>query len=475
LAGIASGPSTDFSRQLLVDYIAFGNVWRTTTSCAQDATYAGSIKTALGAIERSEACVAMFLASVRFDSSGAVVRSVKTVSNRLVALRGAVRSFRFEHRDLPRWARECASTKSNLSSALRRTLKEWKVADMSRVPSRAAARKQAQLTEAHIEHLSTYTLVHTISGDMSLTQAQLAVNDALLLRIQAGCNNHHKHIASTRWSQCGWEATADGTGQQPYTEQVDLKALLLCGLNKALVMNPCVHMYIVDDITKHLFLLWWGWFHDVAGNDAYFFPKRTPSGFDFHHPLSCDDHSAACKRCAQFCELPLAQRDLALFTSTAVRRGVGGAATRVLCSALHGTNRETGRMEGSPMNSRTYTTETVWREPGPLYADVVRIRGVYAAGVEPALRAMMRRVMCKRCSVPNCTCSACPLVYARAHSKKTHMCWQRGKAGPTPTNGRWQSPETAAGIRKRWAELGVYTVPLFSSRRGEYVWASDEE
>jgi hypothetical protein len=481
--------ATRSTRRLREAYVRFGDAWAAAPDNRKIAEDEGAMATQLGAAQRAEQCLVTFAASMRFGGDGVAEPqcAAKTLRNKLVMLQGALRASQCaDGGQLPQWAQAAGhGGRAGLGLLLRSKLKEWRIADQ---PTRAAARKQAQLTESDIEAWCLMVLKDlVVAQDPNTIDLQARVCHALLLRVQAGCNNHHKYVASTPWSACGWEDAVGGDRRNPYTEQADFKVMKLCSLSSAMTMAPVVHMYITDAITRALFRQWWEWHGEGREPGDFFFPKRVDDGFDFKRPLSDGEHNAACRDCATRCGLPLAASDVKMYTSMAVRRGVGGAATRALASAMHGANRETGRAEGSRMNSSTYTTEAVWREPGPLYADVARIQQRYEEEVTALVVERKRGLLCSACAMPHCECNGCRFMGCKAHASRGggHSCWLRGLKGQTPRVGRLarfaddKRAEVTERIRKAWADRGCADQPTWSVRCRRFEWAgadpSDDE
>ena len=148
--------------------------------------------------------------------------------------------------------------------------------------------------------------------------------------------------------------------------------------------------------------------------------------------------------------------------------------TGVQTCALPILNRDTGRVGWSLMNTTTYTTESVWREPGPLYADVDRIRQAYTLEIAPLLCVMKQRRLCVRCARPACKCCACAVCggWLATPPKCKHECWLRGFRGPLPIGGRPQSNAVKRDIRAPWSTYCVRGAPKCSCTLSDAKWTT---
>ena len=156
-----------------------------------------------------------------------------------------------------------------------------------------------------------------------------------------------------------------------YIEVVNLKMLGICKLHQAMGSAPKSHMLMQDVVTAQLHTSWLHVCKESPGwcnvQTLQYFPKVDKKGsIDFGKSMALKFHHEAAKACAKFKGV-CAQKDVGAYTSTAVRRGVGGAVAKKMKAVLEGVGKSTGRASGSSIDLATYTAPSVVLQPGPLY------------------------------------------------------------------------------------------------------------
>ena len=398
--------------------------------------------------------------------------AAKTVFNRLQGLRWGLRRCGVAQDDLPTWAQHKALLPWKLQDALR----DWKRAE---APGSKAARQAAELSEQDIEAYAIDALAKLQQKKCSPT----TLLGALALRVQGGCNCRHKDLVATTLNDIGEESMAGGCGEVHYIEVVNLKMLGICKLPQAMGCAPKSHMLMQDVVTSQLHTAWLqvcqkspGWGKEHA---LYYFPRIDKKGtIDLGKSMTLEFHNEAAKSCARFKGV-CAQKDVDAYTSTAVRRGVGGAVTKKVKAVLEGVGKSTGRASGSSIDVTTYTAPNVVLQPGPLYGDTEGIQKRYADALGGLVKDSKERLLCKCCGMADCTCPLC-LWKKQKHQPKTRPpvghgpnCLLHGKKGRMPKTGPSYTQEALGALAQSWAAHGIECSPTWSGQAMCFTWGSD--
>ena len=196
-----------------------------------------------------------------------------------------------------------------------------------------------------------------------------------------------------------------------YIEVVNLKMLGICKLHQAMGSAPKSHMLMQDVVTAQLHTSWLHVCKESPGwcnvQTLQYFPKVDKKGsIDFGKSMTLKFHHEAAKACAKFKGV-CAQKDVGAYTSTAVRRGVGGAVAKKMKAVLEGVGKSTGRASGSSIDLTTYTAPNVVLQPGPLYGDIEGIQQRYDETLGGLVQKNKDKLLCKFCGMAGCTCPLC--------------------------------------------------------------------
>ena len=428
--------------------------------------------TPCGDVSNEEGALRAFLVKLRFGGGpvdGPYVLKAKTVENRLVLLKKALRETVFQAGQLPTWAAAGCRT----SNALDKLFQQWRRAETQ---AEAAAKRRGFITETMVER---YCLDLVIRDH---TEGRLPMTDVfagLLLRVQSARSIRHGNLAAARWGDLTWPSAADGYGHVAALDMVITKTIGGMSVRRAVSSKLKSRLLAADVLSDWLLRRW---VEDAEaerrGPADFLFPFLRASGdFDFAKPMTNGQHSAVCRTVASHLGLVTTQEELEGYASNCVRRGCAADLGAKLEAVLEASNKRKGRGTKSRMDLDVYMPDDVVLQPGPLFEDPQDIEARFKDSLAQALGPLREDLLCPICGYPKCPCARCAAMRRGRRTAKTgHSCWLSGKLGRTPQKKGWSETEGEAAIRiAQWAEQGVIAEDLPLFKDGYYSWPSFSE
>jgi hypothetical protein len=208
-------------------------------------------------------------------------------------------------------------------------------------------------------------------------------------------------------------------------------------------------------------------------SEAFLFPAQSTEGFVFAQPISYAEHALAVQRCASQLGLSTCDQHLKSFTSQSIRCGVAAGVVRLLKDTLAGANKLHGRSKHSNTDPAVYCPDSVFLEPGPLFANVVEINHTMDQFLAAQLRPFKESLLCSSCGFPECKCAKCVWLQTNSNQTKAkckigHSCWLLSCKGRKSKSGPTESDEQADIRSAAWSVFGILDIPLF--RDGNFKW-----
>ena len=451
--------------QLLSEYVVF------TEELLESRELHTLVSTPCGDVSQEEGALRAFLVKLRFGggpADGPYVLKAKTVENRLVLLKKALRECVHEAGKLPAWAISGCRT----SRSLDKLFQQWR---KSETQMEAAAQKRGYITDDMVESYCLDLMVKDRIEGRILMEDVFA---GLLLRLQSSRSIRHGNLASLRWSDVSWPVTADGRSTLAAIDVIVTKVIGNMSVKRAVTSKLKSRLLAADAVSDWFFRRWC---EDAEADrrrpEDFFFPYLKSNGmYDFGAGMNNAQHSSITRAAAAHLKLVTTEEELAGYASTSVRRGCAADLGARLEAVVEDSNKNSGRGKKSRMDLEVYMPDEAVLRPGPLYDDAEGIEHRLRERMADALGTKNEDVLCGVCGYPCCECLRCESIRrGQKSSKSSHSCWLAGRLGRVPKGGFVEDEEQLNVRAAAWAERGVAhdEVPVFHG--GFYAWRTQDE